>query len=196
MIIIGIPFPNVKDLVVGLKKAHQDLSRSRAPKNASTLPLSGQEWYQQQAYRALNQALGRVIRHRNDYGAIILLDHRFGQQNVIDQLSKWMRGAVRTIVDVEDVSVPLRLFFERLKLHPPGSATFVPTPSLSTQSNSQETPGKSEMEIKAASTEVIDLSWDDAIPSVRGVHRTTKQPFSPCEEEDDDDENEKEQELG
>lgn len=39
--------------------------------------LSGEEWYGQQASRAVNQAVGRVIRHRNDYGAIIFCDERF-----------------------------------------------------------------------------------------------------------------------
>ena len=38
--------------------------------------LSGQEWYRQQAFRAVNQAVGRVIRHKDDYGAIFLCDHR------------------------------------------------------------------------------------------------------------------------
>ena len=39
--------------------------------------LSGDGWYQQQASRAVNQAMGRVIRHVHDYGAIILADDRF-----------------------------------------------------------------------------------------------------------------------
>jgi hypothetical protein len=30
-----------------------------------------------QAYRSVNQVLGRVIRHRWDYGAIYLVDERF-----------------------------------------------------------------------------------------------------------------------
>ncbi len=36
--------------------------------------LSGEQWYMQSAMRAVNQAMGRVIRHRYDYGAIILAD--------------------------------------------------------------------------------------------------------------------------
>ena len=39
--------------------------------------LTGEAWYSQQASRAVNQAIGRVIRHRHDYGAIILCDDRF-----------------------------------------------------------------------------------------------------------------------
>lgn len=38
--------------------------------------LGGQEWYRQQSSRAVNQAVGRVIRHKHDYGAIILCDER------------------------------------------------------------------------------------------------------------------------
>lgn len=38
--------------------------------------MTGQDWYSAQAFRALNQALGRCIRHSNDWGAIILLDSR------------------------------------------------------------------------------------------------------------------------
>lgn len=39
--------------------------------------LSGQEWYGQSALRAVNQAIGRIIRHKNDWGAVFLLDERF-----------------------------------------------------------------------------------------------------------------------
>ena len=42
--------------------------------------LRGDQWYTQQAIRAVNQAMGRVIRHRHDYGAIILCDDRFQVQ--------------------------------------------------------------------------------------------------------------------
>ena len=38
--------------------------------------------YVQTAMRAVNQAVGRVIRHKHDYGAIILADERFASRNV------------------------------------------------------------------------------------------------------------------
>jgi hypothetical protein len=53
------------------------------------------EWYVQQAARAVNQAVGRVIRHRDDYGAVILLDERFGKQQQLQALSAWARPHTR-----------------------------------------------------------------------------------------------------
>uniref|UniRef100_A0A8C8D3D1 DNA 5'-3' helicase n=1 Tax=Oncorhynchus tshawytscha TaxID=74940 RepID=A0A8C8D3D1_ONCTS len=72
VVTIGIPFPNIKDLQVELKMKYNDQHcKARGL-------LSGSRWYEIQAYRALNQALGRCIRHKNDWGALILVDDRFG----------------------------------------------------------------------------------------------------------------------
>lgn len=43
--------------------------------------------------RALNQAVGRCIRHKGDYGAILLLDHRFTQLPKLRKLSGWWAPA-------------------------------------------------------------------------------------------------------
>ncbi|KZV19183.1 Fanconi anemia group J protein [Dorcoceras hygrometricum] len=67
VVIVGIPFPNSYDSKVAQKKKFNDTYESS--KNL----LNGNEWYCQQAFRALNQATGRCIRHRFDYGAIIYL---------------------------------------------------------------------------------------------------------------------------
>ncbi|KAG6736597.1 hypothetical protein POTOM_060536 [Populus tomentosa] len=73
-IVVGIPFPNINDIQVGLKKKYND-----AYKTSKNL-LGGNEWYCQQAFRALNQAVGRCIRHKFDYGSIILLDERYKEE--------------------------------------------------------------------------------------------------------------------
>ena len=69
VICVGIPFPGFKDPKVNLKKEYND-KRHETNKNI----LSGHEWYEIEAFRALNQALGRCIRHRNDWGAILMVD--------------------------------------------------------------------------------------------------------------------------
>ncbi|XP_056127141.1 Fanconi anemia group J protein isoform X1 [Rhinichthys klamathensis goyatoka] len=91
VVTIGIPFPNIKDLQVELKMKYND----KHAKSRGLLP--GGRWYEIQAYRALNQALGRCIRHRNDWGALILVDDRFktNPNKYITGLSKWVRQLVR-----------------------------------------------------------------------------------------------------
>ncbi|XP_011373333.2 Fanconi anemia group J protein [Pteropus vampyrus] len=91
VITIGIPFPNVKDLQVELKRRYND----QHSKLRGLLP--GRQWYEIQAYRALNQALGRCIRHKNDWGALILVDDRFrsNPNRYISGLSKWIRQQIQ-----------------------------------------------------------------------------------------------------
>uniref|UniRef100_A0A4W4DS40 DNA 5'-3' helicase n=1 Tax=Electrophorus electricus TaxID=8005 RepID=A0A4W4DS40_ELEEL len=90
VVTVGIPFPNIKDLQVELKMKYND----QHSKSRGLLP--GGRWYEIQAYRALNQALGRCIRHRNDWGALILVDDRFrsNPNKYIAGLSKWVRQLV------------------------------------------------------------------------------------------------------
>lgn len=42
---------------------------------------AGKAYYNEKCYHGINQSIGRVIRHINDYAAIILLDSRFRQAN-------------------------------------------------------------------------------------------------------------------
>lgn len=85
VLICGIPFPYAKDPKVLLKKKILDETSGG---------ISGSDWYNQQAARAINQAIGRVIRHRKDYGAILLCDERFSRSHMIKQLPLWVRPYV------------------------------------------------------------------------------------------------------
>lgn len=112
VVVTGLPFAPYLDPKVKLKREFLDAARASSNSRPSidggfgngNLPvkveaqrktLSGAEWYNQQAHRAVNQAIGRVIRHRHDYGAILLLDHRFAQVGNKEGLSKWLRGHLR-----------------------------------------------------------------------------------------------------
>ena len=99
---IGIPYPAFKDPKVTLKKEYNDRNRD------SLLP--GNQWYETQAFRALNQALGRCIRHRHDWGAVIFLEQRFTLPRNVQKLSKWVRPAVRQFPSYADGLAQLRQF--------------------------------------------------------------------------------------
>ena len=55
--------------------------------------------------------MGRVIRHRRDYGAIIMCDERFQTAGARKQLSSWLRGLVQVYPNFGSVSGSLTKFF-------------------------------------------------------------------------------------
>uniref|UniRef100_A0A4W3J9H9 DNA 5'-3' helicase n=1 Tax=Callorhinchus milii TaxID=7868 RepID=A0A4W3J9H9_CALMI len=106
VVTIGIPFPNIKNLQIELKRKYNDQhSQTRGL-------LRGSQWYDIQAFRALNQALGRCIRHKNDWGALILVDDRFrnNPNRYINGLSKWVRQQVHHHPDFSSALQSLATF--------------------------------------------------------------------------------------
>lgn len=91
VILIGIPFPNAKDSKVTLKRSHNDQQKRLVKDDL----LTGSQWYALQAYRAVNQSIGRAIRHRYDYGAIFLVDERYRDTKVQQSLSKWIQPTIQ-----------------------------------------------------------------------------------------------------
>jgi len=88
VVITGIPFPSVYDPKVKLKKKFLDA------KKVQSKGIGGAEWYNLEAFRALNQAIGRVIRHKTDFGAVLLLDKRFGNEGNANKLPSWLDKSV------------------------------------------------------------------------------------------------------
>uniref|UniRef100_A0A3B4ESJ1 Regulator of telomere elongation helicase 1 n=1 Tax=Pundamilia nyererei TaxID=303518 RepID=A0A3B4ESJ1_9CICH len=109
VIITGLPFPPKNDPRVILKMQFLDeMNRKKAP---GLKYLSGQDWYKQQAFRAVNQAIGRVIRHKEDYGAIFLCDQRFKSADARAQLPSWVRSYVRLCDSFGNVVRDVSQFF-------------------------------------------------------------------------------------
>ena len=95
VIVIGIPYAMLYDPKVQLKKEFQDEFNKllyKEEKNKGIKRLSGSEWYSQNAIKCVNQSLGRVIRHSNDYGAMVLIDTRYQYIVRKNYISLWMRN--------------------------------------------------------------------------------------------------------
>jgi Rad3-related DNA helicase len=97
VIIVGIPFPSAYEPKILLKKHYLD--SKKATKYAKTTTditfMNGWDWYNLQGSKAVNQAIGRVIRHVQDYGSILLLDSRYCQDGNRSRVSGWLRDRIR-----------------------------------------------------------------------------------------------------
>lgn len=105
VVITGLPFPPSFDPRVILKKQYLDEQKNK-------VSISGKDWYRQQASRAVNQAIGRVIRHKNDFGAILLCDERFRNSDAKSHLPVWIKQQIKEYKDFGQAQRDLAIFFK------------------------------------------------------------------------------------
>nr|XP_036862435.1 regulator of telomere elongation helicase 1 isoform X7 [Manis javanica] len=128
VIVTGLPYPPRMDPRVLLKM--QFLDELKGCSGARGQFLSGHDWYRQQASRAVNQAIGRVIRHRHDYGAVFLCDHRFTCVDARAQLPSWLRPHVKVYGSFGHVVRDVAQFFRVAQKTMPVPAPLAAAPSL------------------------------------------------------------------
>jgi Rad3-related DNA helicase len=68
-------------------------------------------WYELQAMRSVNQSVGRAIRHKHDYGAMIFLDLRYGARG--PDMPKWVASQLKVGMSVAATVAALGEFFAR-----------------------------------------------------------------------------------
>ena len=86
LVVVGIPYLPKKDPAVTDKMNYLEANRSES---------QASEWYLRQSFRALNQTIGRAIRSRTDYAAILLYDQRYQREDNQSQLSNWFTQCLR-----------------------------------------------------------------------------------------------------
>lgn len=74
VVVIGMPYPNINDPVLKEKLKH-----------------SGEAtFYDDMCMKAVNQSIGRAIRHANDFAIVVLADRRFARPSTREKLPRWM----------------------------------------------------------------------------------------------------------
>jgi chromosome transmission fidelity protein 1 len=105
---IGLPFPNSntpewRAKLEHVEKVARDSYHSGSSTDTSELAArnafaktAGREFYENACMRAVNQSIGRAIRHREDYAVIALFDRRYLSDRIASKLPKWIQnGLVR-----------------------------------------------------------------------------------------------------
>ncbi|KAH9386794.1 fanconi anemia group J protein [Nematocida major] len=117
VVLVGIPYPSIRNHAIIEKKKYNDTYMQR----------TGALWYEQQAFRAVKQALGRCIRHKGDWGSIFLLDSRYERASMLSKLPKWAINGHMALESKERLVEKYRPFLEQQDKstteRPPGPST-------------------------------------------------------------------------
>jgi len=88
---VGLPYPNPRDPVL-VEKMKYISAKATAIGSSST--LSARQYYENLCMRAVNQSIGRSIRHADDYATILLVDNRYMRPEIASKLPKWIAATI------------------------------------------------------------------------------------------------------
>ncbi|XP_058415054.1 ATP-dependent DNA helicase DDX11 isoform X2 [Diceros bicornis minor] len=90
VVMVGMPYPNIKSPELQEKMAYLDQTLPRTPGQAPP----GKALVENLCMKAVNQSIGRAIRHQKDFASIVLLDQRYARPPVLAKLPAWIRDRV------------------------------------------------------------------------------------------------------
>ncbi|KAI9723784.1 MAG: hypothetical protein M1812_001084 [Candelaria pacifica] len=94
VIVVGLPFPNIHGAEWKTKLEYIEKRAVDGGSTQSEAKAVGREHYENACMRAVNQSIGRAIRHQNDYASIILMDKRYSSDRIQSKLPGWIRGSL------------------------------------------------------------------------------------------------------
>lgn len=95
VIMLGLPYPNAfSGELIAKRKFIEETTLLKGGTQAMAKDNS-REYYENICMRAVNQSVGRSIRHASDYSVIVLFDTRYNSTHIQLKLSGWMRLSIR-----------------------------------------------------------------------------------------------------
>ncbi|MES1906992.1 MAG: hypothetical protein MHM6MM_000198 [Cercozoa sp. M6MM] len=124
VVVLGVPFADASDPVLQERRKYLDRVQLAVPKMTSfdfdstgdtakgehNERLSGQAYYEALAMRAVNQCIGRGIRHKEDFASVLLCDRRYAG-HLQHKLPAWTRPSLRQVRSLKYAVEQVRAFF-------------------------------------------------------------------------------------
>lgn len=108
IVVVGLPYPNPNDPILKEKMSYMQRQYPQQPN-------AGKEYYENLCMNAVNQAIGRAVRHADDYASILLVDSRFQRSKIVSKLPDWIKARVRVPQDFSECFRLISTFFRSLK---------------------------------------------------------------------------------
>jgi chromosome transmission fidelity protein 1 len=104
VMVVGLPYPNIASPDWKAKIEYIESATYTQLTDGGTMGKeearakakhASRDFYENACMRAVNQSIGRAIRHRGDYAAIVLIDRRFGSERIRSKLPGWIQGGMQ-----------------------------------------------------------------------------------------------------
>ncbi|KAF7299172.1 Chl1 helicase [Mycena indigotica] len=117
VVVVGLPFANLgsAELRERMKYVNQ-LEKQRGSQRPAGQKDAAGELYENMCMNAVNQSIGRAIRHQNDWASLILLDKRYGSPSIRKKLPQWIGGRLLVSDGFGKAIRELALFYKNKKI--------------------------------------------------------------------------------
>lgn len=116
IVVVGLPFPNLHSAQWRAKLEYIERTITKSTGNQSKAKAASREYYENACMRAVNQSIGRAIRHKGDFASIILLDSRYTIWRIEEKLPGWIRQRIEKVGDdFSSITRMLTKFFDGKK---------------------------------------------------------------------------------
>lgn len=95
VVVVGLPYPNIRSPEWEAKIAHAEKIVVDQGGSLADAKAAGRELHENSCMRAVNQSIGRAIRHQNDYASILLFDRRYSSTRIRENFPGWIRQGLR-----------------------------------------------------------------------------------------------------
>ena len=118
VVVVGLPYPNIKSAQWQAKLEYIKTKTVERTGSAEEGKGAAREHYENACMRAVNQSIGRAIRHTGDYASILLLDQRYNTPRIQGKLPGWIKQSLAKEGknrEFQDSIVKLKDFFASKK---------------------------------------------------------------------------------
>ncbi|XP_041970232.1 ATP-dependent DNA helicase DDX11 isoform X1 [Aricia agestis] len=105
VIVVGMPYPNIKS--AELQEKINYINRKT--------PGGGNIYYENLCMKAVNQCIGRAVRHANDYACVLLVDSRYSRPQTVSALPTFVQKSLQSNCTFGQSIGSIAKFFARHK---------------------------------------------------------------------------------
>lgn len=87
VVMLGLPFPPAGSAEL---QERMRFARESQPSEPGSGSDAGRDLYMAMCMRAVNQSIGRAIRHANDWACLVLVDSRYARRDIQSRLPGWI----------------------------------------------------------------------------------------------------------
>lgn len=112
VVMVGLPYPNAYS---GEMVAKMKFIETNVLQNGGTIQQAKEKsrnYYENLCMRAVNQSIGRSIRHIKDYSTIYLIDKRFEYPRIQSKLSQWVKQRINNNTNIMEQTTE---FFNKIR---------------------------------------------------------------------------------